>query len=72
VILERRRHAPMPFQTWMPFPDHAIVQVWNVYGEGKIAQAKDLWWGYEQEMGRTGEGVITRVRRLDKEKNLHA
>jgi hypothetical protein len=67
-ILQRRFDAPRPYQNWDAFPSHAIVQVWNVHGESKIAQAKDLWWGYDEEMGGAGEGVITKARRLDREK----
>ena len=63
-----RRDASMPFQEWLPFPPEAIVQVWNVFGESRIAQSVDLWWGHEFEMGGTAEGVIVRARRLDKPK----
>ncbi len=62
----KRRDAEFPYQTWKPFPDEAIVQVKNAYGESRIAQAKDLWWGYETECTQTGESVIMLARRLDK------
>jgi hypothetical protein len=62
----RRTDAPMPYQTWKPFPDEAIVLVYNAYGDRRIAQCGTLWWGYENEVGAIGEGVITRAKRLDR------
>lgn len=66
--LIRWHHAPLPFQTWKPFPDDAIVKVYNCHGESNIGVVKDFWWGYEEELGGVGEGVITKCIRLDKPK----
>jgi hypothetical protein len=55
--------APMPYQVWEPFPEEAIVQVKNAFGESKIAIAKKLWWGWEPN---NHEGVISQARRLDR------
>ena len=66
-----RRDAPLPYQTWHPFPPEAIVQVWSYVSSvpPKIAQAKDLWWGYEDcWCDGVNEGVIARARRLDRPK----
>lgn len=63
-----RRDAGMPFQTWKPFPPEAIVQIKNAFGDSRIGPAKSFWWGYEEELGGVGEGVITAARRLDREK----
>lgn len=70
MYLYRWHHASMPYQNWTPFPPHAIVKVMNRYGESKIGPASSFWWGYEEELGETGEGVIVRARRLDKPKPL--
>lgn len=64
--LNRRDHASMPFQAWEPFPPDAIVQIKNVYGQSSIGPATAFWWGYEQEMGEIGDGVIIQARRLDR------
>jgi len=64
-----RKDAPMPFQNWSPFPPDAIVQVRSAFHpevSDNIGPAKSFWWGYEQELGRIGEGVIWKARRLDK------
>ena len=66
--LERRRDAPLPFQTWHAFPPEAIVQIKNFWGDSRIGLAKDFWWGYETELGGIGEGVIVKARRLDRPK----
>jgi len=64
--LDRWNDAWLPFQTWDPFPPESIVQIKNAYGDSSITQAKDAWWGYQEEMGRCGEEVITKARRLDR------
>ena len=64
----RRRNSSLPCQEWRAFPEGAIVQVKNSYGDGRIGLASDFWWGYEMELGRIGEGVITQARRLDRPK----
>jgi hypothetical protein len=53
------------YQIWMPFPDHAIVQVKNIFGDSTIDIVKNLWWGYAD--GLELDSVIYYVRRLDKE-----
>lgn len=63
-----RRNSGMPFQTWKPFPDAAIVQIKNCFGDSRIGPASSFWWGYEEELGSVGEGVIVKARRLDKPK----
>ncbi len=65
MIWKHRADAGMPYQEWRPFPPDAYVEVANVDGQTRIARADELWWGYEQEMGRTADGVIVRARRLD-------
>lgn len=62
----RRQDSAMPFQTWRAFPDDAIVQIRNAYGDTRIGLAKDFFWGYEEEMGHISEGTIIRARRLDR------
>lgn len=64
----RRQNAPFPFQTWRPFPKEAIVQIRNAHGQRNIGPAGSFWWGYEEEAGEVGEGVITAARRLDRPK----
>ncbi len=61
----RWRDAPMPYQTWKPYPAEAIVQIVNAHGDGKIGPAGDFWWGWERG---NSEGVITAARRLDRPK----
>lgn len=61
----RWRDAPMPYQTWAPFPPEAVVQVTNKYGEDRIGPAASFWWGWDQH---NPEGVITKARRLDRPK----
>lgn len=61
----RRSEAFMPYQTWLPFPPEAIVQIKNCHGDSNIGQAKDFWWGFERG---NDEGVITIARRLDQPK----
>lgn len=68
--LIRWRDASLPWQTWKPFPDEAVVLIQNAYGEEKIGPVSKFWWGCETEMGEIGEGVIIRVRRLDKPKKV--
>lgn len=68
IFKNRWRDAAMPYQNWQPFPSEAIVLVKNKFGDRTIAQAKDLWWGYEQDLGCTSEGVIIEARRLDRPK----
>lgn len=63
-----RRDSAMPYQQWNAFPEHAIVQVWNAYGETDVGPANSFWWGYETECGEVGGGVITKARRLDRER----
>ena len=63
-----RAHAAYPFQDWNLYPPEAIVQVKNSAGVSTIDLVRNLWWGYEKELGILGEGVITRARRLDKPK----
>jgi len=63
-----RRNSSFPFQTWNAFPLEAVVLVKNAYGESKVDLAKNLWWGYEQEMGSVSEGVIVKAKRLDRAK----
>lgn len=60
----------MPYQEWRPFPPEAIVLVVNAYGDRKINQAKEFWWGYEMECGSIGEGVIVRAARLDRPRTI--
>lgn len=62
----KRRDSSFPFQHWKAFPSEAIVLVKNAYGDRRIDQAKNLWWGYEIECGELGEGVIIEARRLDR------
>jgi hypothetical protein len=63
--LARHEVASFPYQEWKPFPPEAIVQVKSSFdGHPVIAQAKDLWWGWED--GLDGEeSVIRYARRLD-------
>ena len=61
-----RRNSGLPYQNWNAFPPEAIVLVYNYYGDRKIAIAGDLWWGYEEELGDIGEGVIAKAKRLDR------
>ena len=63
----RWRDAPMPYQTWAPFPPDDIVQVVNVDGEDCIGPASLFWWGWEHG---NREGVILKARRLDRPKLL--
>jgi hypothetical protein len=65
----RWRDAPMPYQTWNPFPQHAIVQVANIDGDDRIGPASSFWWGWE---ANNREGVITKARRLDRPKTSTA
>jgi hypothetical protein len=65
-MMRHRREATFPYQTWMPFDPSAIVLVKNEYGDRRIAQVKDLWWGYATEMGAASEGVIVEAKRLDR------
>ncbi len=64
-----RRDAQFPFQIWLPFPQNAIVQVKNAYGDSRIAIVKEMWWGYEKD---NEEGVIVAARRIDKLKEEYA
>lgn len=64
-----RINAAFPFQTWRPFPPEAIVQIKNCFGDSRIGPASSFWWGYEEELGCIGEGVIVKARRLDKLKD---
>jgi len=61
----RWRDAPMPYQTWAPFPPDTIVQIANKYGDDKIGPASTFWWGWDRD---NPEGVITKARRLDRQK----
>lgn len=66
---KRFRDARMPYQNWMPFPKDAIVQVRSAFFPDvpdSIGPASSFFWGYEQEFGDIGEGVICSARRLDK------
>ena len=60
-----RLDALYPYNTWLPFPPEAIVQIKNVYGESRIGRSITFWWGYE---GGNYEGVIVKARRLDRGK----
>ena len=51
--------------TWNVFPDEAIVQVKNIYGDSSIGPSNTFWWGYERD---NPEGTIVKARRLDKPK----
>lgn len=66
--LERFEDAPMPYQDWQPFNQTDVVEVENKYGEARTGLVSNFWWGYETEMGQTGEGVICRVRRIARAK----
>lgn len=62
---QRRKDSVAPYQTWREFaslPQETIVEVENAYGCSRQAKVKDLWWGYETEMGQVGEGVIIKAR----------
>jgi hypothetical protein len=71
----------MPYQNWNvlsqnnlrkdTFPPEAIVLVKNGYGESRIDLVKNLWWGYEMELGHVADSVITRARRLDRRRNVN-
>lgn len=63
-----RKDTSMPYQMWKPFPDEALVQVSSYYEDvpDVIGLVKNFWWGYEEEVGQVGEGVIKRARRLDR------
>ena len=63
--MQRHRDAPMPYQDWRAFPADAIVQVKNIHGDSNIGPAGKFWWGYEEELGGIGGGVIIAARRLD-------
>lgn len=65
---QHRKNAPFPFQTWRAFPQDAVVQIKNAYGESRVGPAGSFWWGYETELGDIGAGVIVAARRLDKPK----
>lgn len=58
-----RKFSAFPYQTWLPFPPEAIVQVKNMYGESRIGRSITFWWGYEPW---NLERVITKARRLDR------
>lgn len=68
-----RAMSLMPYQSWKPYPDGAIVLAYNSYDDRVIAQVKDLWWGYEEDMGSVAEGVLVKAKRLDRprSKSLH-
>jgi hypothetical protein len=59
-----RRNAPMPYQEWRAFPKGTVVEVSNAYGDVRQGLVEDFWWGYEQEMGQVGEGVIIKAREI--------
>lgn len=61
-----RRDSALPYQEWRAFEPYEIVQVANAYGDKRIGQAKDFWWGYEQDMGEISEGTIVKARCLSK------
>lgn len=61
--LFRFKHAPMPYQTWTPFPPDTYVEV--AFESGPNAQTEkglvsDFWWGYERD---SEDGVIRRCRK---------
>ena len=63
-----RWDSSMPYQEWRAFsstPDD-YVEVANAYGDVRRGYVRDFWWGYEQDMGHTAEGVITKARRIEK------
>ena len=68
--LKLRSESAMPYQTWKPFPDDAIVKVWSYYEDvpPTIDLVKNLWWGYEIECTDVAEGVIARAMLLSKRK----
>jgi len=66
--MKLRRDSSMPFQEWRAFPPDAIVLVKNAFGDRRIDIAGNLWWGYEEELGDIGEGVIVAAKRLDRAK----
>jgi len=37
----------MPYQQWKPFPDDAMVEVKNIYGDSRTGVVSSFWWGYE-------------------------
>ena len=67
--LNRFSDAAYPYHTWCPFPEEAIVEISN-FGGSVIGPVHKFWWGYGETFGETDECVITRVRRLDKPKEL--
>jgi hypothetical protein len=67
--LDRWKDAPMPYQDWRPFPPTAIVQVKNKSGDSRIGLAREFWGDYETEMGEPGDGVVIKIRRLDRLKD---
>ena len=60
-----RREVEYPYQNYSWFPPEAIVLCVGYYGNRTIDLAKNLWWGYETELGEIGEGVIMKAKRLD-------
>lgn len=59
-----RRDSAFPYQTWNAFPKGTVVEVGNAYGDVRQGFVEDFWWGYEQEMGQVGEGVIIKCREI--------
>jgi NTP pyrophosphatase (non-canonical NTP hydrolase) len=59
-----RKDSSMPYQIWNEFQPEEPVEVMNAYGDVRTGFAKDLWWGYETELGEISEGTITKARRL--------
>ncbi len=51
---------------WKPFPEDAIVQFKGIDGTSKIAQSKDVDWGYREVMGQVTPDVVLQARRIDK------
>lgn len=60
----RRRDSAMPYQRWCPFHPDALVQVKNAYGETRVDATRNMWWGYETELGDVSDGVIMVARQV--------
>lgn len=62
--LQRKRDASMPYQNWHPFASSDWVEIQNAYGDTTKGFAGDFWWGYEEDCGDIGEGVVIKTRRI--------
>lgn len=65
-----RKEFPYYYQDRCPFKPNDIVQVCSFYEDvhSNIGPAQSFWWGYEEECGQVGEGVIYKARVLSKPK----